>query len=153
MLYTKNETKHTKSCQNIKHELQLSTPFRSNRVRVSSSGICFAACLEFYISCKKMELKRNTSSINDCANFGAISFGRSSFKLGCGVYVYVVTWILLGQNSEETVDESVQKPFTVRTVMPFLTSQSLLSFPWLIVFFVVPNNNYMHCFENCGNCW
>jgi len=28
--------------------------------------------------------------------------------------VYVVTWILLGQNSEETVDESAQKQFTVR---------------------------------------
>lgn len=40
---------------------------------------------------------------------------RSALKLGCGVFVFVVTWILLGQNSEETVNESAKKQFTVRT--------------------------------------
>ena len=34
-----------------------------------------------------------------------ILFFRSALKLGCGVFVFVVTWILLGQNSEETVDD------------------------------------------------
>lgn len=40
---------------------------------------------------------------------------RSALKLGCGVFVFVVTWILLGQNSEETVNESAKKQFTVKT--------------------------------------
>ena len=51
---------------------------------------------------------------NSYQNFFLLFF-RSALKLGCGVFVYIVTWILLGQNSEETVDKSAQKQFTVRT--------------------------------------
>ena len=48
------------------------------------------------------------------------------------MFVFVVTWILLGQNSEETVDESAQKQFTVSSrrsvilVISFLFSRVYL---------------------------
>lgn len=46
---------------------------------------------------------------------------RSALKLGCGVFVFLVTWILLGQNSEETVDASAQKQFTYQSIIIMLT--------------------------------
>lgn len=46
---------------------------------------------------------------------------RSALKLGSGVFVYVVTWILLGQNSEENVDESAKKQFTYQSIIVMLT--------------------------------
>ncbi|XP_020607972.1 major facilitator superfamily domain-containing protein 12-like [Orbicella faveolata] len=56
---------------------------------------------------------------------------RSALKLGCGVFVYVVTWILLGQNSEETVDESAQKQFTYQSIIVMLTGSFFaLIFHW-----------------------
>ncbi|XP_032223121.2 major facilitator superfamily domain-containing protein 12 [Nematostella vectensis] len=46
---------------------------------------------------------------------------RSAMKLGCGVYVYVVTWILLKDNKETQIDASVQKPFTYQTIIVLIT--------------------------------
>lgn len=38
--------------------------------------------------------------------------------------MYLVTWILLGQNSEENVDESAKKQFTVRDSREFQSVDS-----------------------------
>ena len=38
--------------------------------------------------------------------------------------MYVVTWILLGQNSEENVDESAKKQFTVGASREFQSVDS-----------------------------
>lgn len=46
---------------------------------------------------------------------------RSALKLGCGVFVFLVTWILLGQNSEETVNESAKKQFTYQSIIVMIT--------------------------------
>ncbi|XP_068701462.1 major facilitator superfamily domain-containing protein 12-like isoform X1 [Montipora foliosa] len=46
---------------------------------------------------------------------------RSALKLGCGVFIFLVTWILLGQNSEESIDESAQKQFTYQSIIILLT--------------------------------
>ncbi|KAK3701737.1 hypothetical protein QZH41_018884 [Actinostola sp. cb2023] len=54
----------------------------------------------------------------DVLELGAI---RSALKLGCGVYIYVITWILLRQNNNDTIDASVQKPFTYQTIIVIIT--------------------------------
>ncbi|KAL9973204.1 hypothetical protein ACROYT_G019624 [Oculina patagonica] len=56
---------------------------------------------------------------------------RSALKLGCGVFVFVVTWILLGQNSEETVNESAKKQFTYQSIIVMITGSFFaLIFHW-----------------------
>lgn len=46
---------------------------------------------------------------------------RSALKLGCGVFIFLVTWILLEQSSEETLGESSQKQFTYQSIVIMLT--------------------------------
>ena len=38
---------------------------------------------------------------------------RSALTFLCGIYVYGVTWILLGQSNEETLSPNVWKQFMV----------------------------------------
>ena len=32
----------------------------------------------------------------------------------CGIFIYVVTWVLLGQESEEGISPNLKREFTVR---------------------------------------
>lgn len=41
---------------------------------------------------------------------------RSALTFLCGIYVYGVTWILLGQSNEETLSPNVWKQFMVSTL-------------------------------------
>lgn len=127
----------------------------SSAWKLISSLIVFFFLLKWFETCLSLDLKSNlplrryflrrslgTTLIftdqalesNSKQNLFSFVF-RSALKLGCGVFVYVVTWILLGQNSEETVDESAQKQFTVRA-HSFRRVMNLRSFSFFFFSFV-----------------
>ena len=62
---------------------------------------------------------------------------RSALTFLCGIYVYGVTWILLGQSNEETLSPNVWKQF-MNTNLTFASFHFSLFVATFLVFPVVP---------------
>ncbi|EDO41826.1 predicted protein, partial [Nematostella vectensis] len=65
---------------------------------------------------------------------------RSALTFICGIYVYGVTWILLGESSEETLTPNVWKQFMVRCILDHYPTYPF-SFENYLSFIIVGSGN------------
>ena len=69
------------------------------------------------ISCENMIITPLLSQGRKVTSF--VYLFRSALTFLCGIFVYGVTWILLGQSSEKTISPNIWKQFMVSDKSPF----------------------------------